>query len=65
MANLYSKTVRYSFVERMSTVASSREEAEKKFAAIIEKRKSDCVGLSYGDIEAEALATKCEYKEGS
>lgn len=61
--NLYTRRVKYSFVECYTTVASSQEEANVKFEASMKASSRDPVGCSYGDLDAEIIEDKCEYEE--
>lgn len=61
--NLYTRRVKYSFVENYSIVASSQEVAKAKFEESMKARLRDPVGCSYGDLDAEVIEDKCEYEE--
>ena len=63
MANLYTVKVRYSLVEQYQVLASSEDEANAKVAADIGEHKLTPVGCAYGDMKAEIISTKCDYKE--
>lgn len=61
--NLYTRKVKYSFVECYSAAASSQEEANAKFDESMKSSRSTPVGCSYGDLEAEIIDDKCEYED--
>lgn len=61
--NLYSRKVKYSFVTRYTTVASSLEEANARFEESMKSSRDDPVGLSFGDLDAEIIEDRCEYEE--
>lgn len=61
--NLYTRKVKYSFVENYSIVASSQEVAKAKFEESMKSNRNEPVGCSYGDLNAEIIEDKCEYEE--
>ena len=61
--NLYTRRVKYSFVENYSVVASSQDVAKAKFEESMNSNRNEPVGLSYGDLDAEIIEDKCEYEE--
>ena len=61
--NVYSRRVKYTFVETYTTVASSQEEANAKFEESTRSNRNEPVGCSYGDLDAKIIEDKCEYEE--